>query len=372
MIYLPPKTGGSSVISSPYLSFFRLLVLIFSLCLLLYPPLTHAQFHEAPSCKPNTITGLAWADGVQEFVKMPDGSLIYTTFIEGYTLSYTISGNTKSLTDASPLILSNLTNIDALNLYTNGIGKNPIYITIDISPPIEGDIGMTLFGINQTGVKRMGGDQVSISANFEGGASIYPQFTTPSISDYTADEASGILDAHSSNFSNNQMVGINWYDSTINQIKITWKDCSTCDKEFHSISIGNLDFCTFVNAGTFDKPVNKIFTNTENIHVFHYDDHNNSESHLQTYALTDLFGNILTINNTPIFPKQAIGMYQIYAINFKKEGVFSNYTVGENIATLEGPYYHIVEQAFEVIPFNPNQVEDEVDLNLDMITVQQK
>lgn len=363
--YKPPTLG-----SSPFIPFSLIFFALFLIYLCLLPSLSLAQIHKKPSCQSNIPTSLVWANGVQEFTYLPDGTLNYSVFIDGYTLSYTISGNVQSLTAESPLVVDALASKDALSLYTNGLGKRPIVLTIDISPPIEGDVGLTLFNINQIGNKRKAGDQLIISASLEGGSPIYPKFSTPPMADYTTNEELGILDANASNFSRSQMAGVNWEGEIIDQIQLVWKDCSNCDKEFHSVAIGNLEFCTFVNAGTFDEVVDNIFTDKEKIRVFHYNDHNDCESHLQTYALTDLYGNILEINNVPVFSKQPIGFYHVYAINYQMNGIFSNYTKGENIAILEGPYYHMVETAIEVIPYTPNKSEEESEMDFKMITVE--
>lgn len=307
--------------------------LIFLLLFSLHSFSIQAQLHTSPSCGQNLNSELDWGTGANQVDWTPTGALNYTTNIDGHTFTYTFTGNTGTLASGSPLVGAALTTNEELELYTTGIGAGNITITVDISPPLEGDVGMSLFHINWGG---SGGDKLQVYASYLGGAPIYPTFTTPASPDYTVNSGTGTLDANNFTTTSNGTAGANWNTSFIDKITIVWTECSSCSVAYHGLSIGGIDFCTCANSGTFQAESGCSFYDTDAISLTHNNDHNSSGTHTQTYALTDNAGQIVAINSSPNFAAQAEGDYQVYAINYKTAEGISNYSIGNNINSVTG------------------------------------
>ncbi|MGB1241501.1 MAG: hypothetical protein ACPG49_03200 [Chitinophagales bacterium] len=319
----------------------------------------YAQMHKAPSCSPNFPLGFTVEGDVNEFDLASDGSLSHVVSgIDAYTFTYKVAGKLQSL-ERGPFLVSNgAEKADELILYSNGIGSGNITITINISPPIAGTVGMTFNNIYKT--SGMAGDKLTVSASYLEGEEMYPTFTTPNFADYTTDEGTGVIDASTSSFTMNQTVGANWDVPMIDQITVVWEDCSTCDRAYHGVAIGGIDFCTCVNAGTFGDEENISFMETEDLDLLHYGDYNDTPENMQTYALTNDEGTILKVNRTPNFPNQKIGEYKIYAINYKNEETIHNYAVGNNIEeVIAGEFVHVSSKSFMVVPYQLDREEDD-------------
>ncbi|MFK7906312.1 MAG: hypothetical protein AB8B69_14365 [Chitinophagales bacterium] len=304
----------------------------------------NAQLHNTPTCAPNVVTGLDWGSGVGQSNWTPTGGLTYSTIVDGHTFTYTFTGNTGTLADGSPYVSTELTTNNELTLYTNGIGVGNITITIDISPPIESDIGMSIYHINTGG---LGGDKFTVSASYLGGSAIYPTFTTPASPDYTSN-ATGVLDATTVSSVANGTAGLNWTAPSIDKITIVWEECSTCSTNYHGMSLGSIDFCSCAYSGTFQAESACSFFDTDAINLTHNNDHNSSGTHTQTYALTDNTGQILVINSSPNFAAQVEGTYQVHAVNYETAEGISNYNVGNNISSVTGDCIYTSSVSFSV------------------------
>jgi len=319
---------------------------------------TFAQIHKAPSCSPNFPLGFTIESDVNEFDLASDGSLSHVVSdIDAYTFTYTVKGKIQSL-ERGPFLVSNgAEETSELILYSNGIGSGNITITIDISPPIAGTVGMSFNNIYKT--SGMAGDKLTVSASYLGGEVMHPIFTAPNFADYTTDEQTGVIDASTSSFTMNQKVGANWNVPMIDQITVVWEDCSTCNRAYHGIAIGGIDFCSCVNAGAFGEEENTSFVETEVLDLLHDGDYNNTSDNMQTYALTNDEGTILKVNRSPSFPKQRVGEYRVYAINYRNESTIHNYTIGNNIGeVVAGRFVHIASQAFVVVPYQFDRREE--------------
>ena len=85
-----------------------------------------------------------------------------------------------------------------------------------------------------------GGDYFDITARDALGNTVYPTFT-PSGSSYTANSATGIVDANGPTPEN---LGIFFEDpDLITQVIIIWDDCTTCGTSFHGTAIGEMRPC---------------------------------------------------------------------------------------------------------------------------------
>jgi len=309
----------------------------------------NAQLHNAPSCAPNVITGLDWGSGGEQSDWTPTGGLTYSTIVDGYTFTYTITGNTGTLAGGSPYVSTELTTNNELTLYSDGIGAGGITITIDISPPISGDVGMSFYHVNSGGAGNSG-DKLTISASYLGGSAIFPTFTAATSPDYTVNNSTGVVDATGAG--TNQTVGANWSTSFIDEITILWDDCSICSIDYHGVAIGGIDFCSCAYSGTFQAESACSFFDTDAINLTHNNDHNSSGTHTQTYALTDNAGQILAINSNPTFAAQAEGDYEVYAVNYETAEGISNYNVGNNISSVTGDCIYTSSVNFNVCSCN--------------------
>lgn len=314
--------------------------------------------HKPLDCSPNFPLGFTVEGDVNEFDLASDGSLSHVVSgIDAYTFTYTVEGKLQSL-ERGPFLVSNGEDKGGeLILYSNGIGSGNITITIDISPPIAGTVGMTFNNIYKT--SGMAGDKLIVSASYLDGEAMYPTFSAPNFADYITDEETGVIDARTSSFTMNQTVGANWDVPMIDQITVVWEDCSTCERAYHGVAIGGIDFCTCVNAGTFGDEENISFMETEDLNLLHYGDYNDTPENMQTYALTNEEGTILKVNRTPYFSNQRIGEYMVYAINYKNENIIHNYAVGNNIEeVIAGEFVHISSKPFTVVPYQ-SEIEKE-------------
>ncbi len=306
----------------------------------------NAQLHTNPSCSSNIATGLDWGTNAGEANWTPTGALTFNTIVDGHTFTYTLTGNTSTLADGSPFVDYSMASSGELELFTDGIGfGSNITVTIDISPPLEGDIGMSVFQINASAGS---GDRVQVFATYLGGAAIYPSFTTPSFPDYSLNSGTGTADATGSSTSANRILGANWSSALIDEITIVWRECSTCGVGYHGLAIGGIDFCTCAYSGTFQAESACSFFDTDAISLTHNNDHNSSGTHTQTYALTDNAGQILAINSSPNFAAQTEGDYQAYAINYEAAEGISNYSIGNNISSVTGDCIYTSSVAFTV------------------------
>lgn len=327
-----------------------------------------AQVHKKPLCAPNEPTNFTLEGSISEFLSTSDNSLNYATYTEnGYTFTYSITGYTRTIETGPFIVLDTLREQDELILHTNGIGSKSVSITIDISPPIAGNVGMSFDKIYKT--DDGAGDKLTISASYLEGEAIYPTFSTPTSTDYTVNNETGVIDATMNSFSLNQRVGANWDAPMIDQITIVWEDCSTCERSYHGIAIGGIDFCTCVNAGTFSEVENDMFPETELLNLIHNNDHNNTEDNAQTYALTDEMGTILEINRLPVFSAQTEGDYMVHALNYKNTSRIYNYAVGNNIGNvivkefwdIESHYFSVIAHSLMLKPIMVvDEIEEEV------------
>ncbi len=292
----------------------------------------YAQLHNTPSCSPNIVTGLDWGTNSGEANWTPSGALTFNTLVDGHTFTYTLTGNTTTLS-GSPTIGSSLAGSTELELYTNGLGGGGITVTIDISPPIQGDVGMSFYHVNSGGAGSSG-DKLTISASYLGGSTIFPTFTTPANADYTVNSGTGVADADGTG--TDYRLGINWSTSFIDEITILWEDCNICSSDYHGVAIGGIDFCSCAYSGTFQAENACSFFDTDPLNLTHNNDHNSSGTHTQTYALTDNAGQILATNSSPNFAAQTEGDYQVYAINYETAEGISNYSIGNNISGVTG------------------------------------
>lgn len=319
-----------------------------------------AQLHSAPSCGVNTSASLIWGTSAGEFDWTPAGNLTYTAANvggSGYTFTYTVSGNTAGLTtsffgtDSSPLVASDLGPSDALELYTNGLAGGGVTITIDISPAISGDIGMSFYHIN--GSTGSGGDKFTVHASYNGGSPIYPTFTEDSNPSYTSN-ATGELDSQDAG--SGGTAGANWSAPNIDQIVIVWEDCGICSSSSHGAAISGIDFCAgppcLADAGAFTAIGGCGFLETATLAPTHDGNHNATADFTQTYALTDASGVIQAIAASPSFPAQVVGDYQVYAINYETSGGISNYNTGNNISSVTGGCLVTSNVAFSVCACN--------------------
>lgn len=316
----------------------RILILPLVAGLIVWAYQAKAQLHSAPSCGVNTPASLTWGTDAGEFDWTPTGNLTYTaTNVDGtgHTFTYTFSGNTATLASGAPYVSTELSAEDAITLYTNGLAAGTITLTIDISPAITGDVGMSLYHIN--GSSGSGGDKFTIHASHNNGAAIYPTFTEDTNPSYSSN-ATGELDSQDSG--SGGTAGVNWSTSFIDQIVIVWDDCGICGSGFHGAAIGGIDFCggppCNADAGQFTNINGCAFLETSTIAPTHDTNHNATAGFTQTYALTNASGVIQDIATSPSFPAQSAGNYQVYAINYEDSGGISNYSIGNNISTVTG------------------------------------
>lgn len=309
-----------------------------------------AQLHSAPSCGANIPVSLNWGTSTGEVNWTPTGNLTYSAVNvgdSGHTFTYTFSGNTAALASLSPYVSKELSTPDALTLYTSGLASGAITLTIDISPAISGEVGMSFFHIN--GSAGSGGDKFTVYATNGGGAPIYPTFTDDTSPAYSSN-SSGVLDATGTG--SGDTAGANWSTATIDQITIIWDDCGVCGSGFHGTAISGIDFCASSvcapNAGSFSGLGGCNFIESSAVEITHNNDHNSNASYTQSYALTNASGVIQSISTTPSFGILAVGNYQVYAINYETSGGISNYSIGNNMSTVAGSCLQITNNSFQV------------------------
>lgn len=169
----------------------------------------------------------------------------------GVNMSVSVTGNT------SPIVTiegGTFNGVDGLDLRTNGFGGSGVTFTYSFTE----DLASVDFNIGHINASGGAGDSFIITARDSLGNTVFPTFTT-SGSSYTANAATGVVDATGATANN---LGVNFVDADlITQVIIDWGDCSTCGVSFHGAAIGEMDIClpalpvltlvkTVINDGT--------------------------------------------------------------------------------------------------------------------------
>lgn len=130
-----------------------------------------------------------------------------------------------------------------IDLFTNGFTNEGVTCTISFSKPIYA----MSFDIHHVNMHLVNGDKYTITGKNANGETIYPEFTNSPSPSYTADNATGIVNAVTNLTSEeNPIVGVNFSDDDyITSISILWEDCEDCQpNKPHATGIGNFSFCT--------------------------------------------------------------------------------------------------------------------------------
>lgn len=222
--------------------------MICSLCLC--STKTYAQLHISPECGNNfNLNWSTYPENPNEY-GWPTGTLSNTlTNVDNSDVDITITftGETSTLgfwAGQTPKVGTQSSYLHkGIDLLTNGFAGTGITCTITFSKPIYA----LSFDIHHINMYLANGDKYTITGMDTNGNTIYPEFTTSPSPSYTADSATGTVNAVSNLTSEeNPMVGINFSDPNyITSISILWEDCDSCEVEKpHATGIGNFSFCT--------------------------------------------------------------------------------------------------------------------------------
>ena len=208
--------------------------------------------HSLPTCSGDDVfTQVIWDNpaGPGEYNWHPGDFSLLASNIQGggQNIQFTVTGAVAALSplsgDATPQVSSLLAPIDLLAFYVSpSYGPNDsIVLTMDFIPAIPATAALDIYHVNKSGG---GGDQVAISATFQGGAPLYPILTSPANPSWVQ-IGPGVADAvAASTAGTRDQVGVNFNGTgLIDQIRVVWKECTTCNSNTHGFGIGGLDFC---------------------------------------------------------------------------------------------------------------------------------
>ncbi len=209
-----------------------------------------AQLHSTPEC--GNIFTLNWStfpEASNEYGWSP-GTLSNTfnnVDNSDVDISIAFTGETSTLgfwAGQTPKIGTQSSYLyKGIDLLTNGFTNQGITCTITFSKPIYA----LSFDIHHVNMHLSNGDKYTITGKNTNGETIYPEFTNSPSPTYTADDATGIVNAVTNvTAGENPIVGVNFSDEDfISSITILWEDCDACALESpHATGIGNFSFCT--------------------------------------------------------------------------------------------------------------------------------
>ncbi len=211
----------------------------------------HAQLHTPPSCGENfTLDWSSAPTASNEFNWLAQGTLSNTfTNVDNSGIDFTVTftGETGTFgtwggAQTPKVGLSATPSYENLDLITNGFSSTGITCTITFSKPIYA-LSFDLSHVNSNGTN---GDMYTISATTTDGGTIYPTFTSSATPSYTANNATGVVDANASSTSGTDaIVGVNFLDNDyITSVTFLWQNCSTCSPNVtHGSGLGNFSFC---------------------------------------------------------------------------------------------------------------------------------
>ncbi len=213
--------------------------------------MVYAQLHAPPSCGENyTLDWSSAPSSANEFNWSPNGALTNTfSDVDGsgidFTITFTGETSTLGIWGAQTPKVGNFASgstIENLDLYTNGFSSTGITCTITFNSPIYA----LSFDLNHVNAGGANGDKYTITATTTSGGTIYPTFTSSTTPSYTADDATGVINANSpSTTGDDAVVGINFLDDDyITSVTFLWQNCNTCSEyAVHGSGLGNFSFC---------------------------------------------------------------------------------------------------------------------------------
>ncbi len=209
-----------------------------------------AQLHSPPNCGENfTLDWSTLPIASNEYNWLPNGAISNTfTNVDnsGIDITVTFTGDTSSFGTwggQTPKVGNESSFLyEGIDLYTNGFSSTGITCTISFSSPIYA-LSFDIHHVNSLGAN---GDKYTVTGRDTDGNTVFPSFTSSTTPSYTANDATGIINATAlSTINDDAIVGVNFADANyLDSVSFLWQDCDTClPFNVHGSGLGNFSFC---------------------------------------------------------------------------------------------------------------------------------